>query len=130
MYITHCSGNITTRDVRLCVQKCEVCQASRHGRSTETAGRRRLYARRPWQIVAVDLVGPMPTTERGNNWIIVLTDHFLWWADALAIPDASDPTVTRALDQKVFCYFSLPEQIHTHQGAQFQSQLMSDLCKA
>jgi len=37
--------------------------------------------------------------------------------------------VARALDQLVFCYFGLPEQIHSHQGAQFQSQLMSDLCK-
>ena len=31
------------------------------------------------------------------------------------------------LDQNVFCYFGLPEQIHSDQGAQFQSQLMSDL---
>jgi len=33
------------------------------------------------------------------------------------------------LDQQVFCYFGLPEQIHSDQGAQFQSQLMSELCK-
>jgi len=60
-----------TRDVRLRVRKCEVCQASKHGRPTETAGRRRIHAGRPWQVVAVDLVGPMPTTVRGNNWILV-----------------------------------------------------------
>jgi len=118
-----------TRDVRLRVRKCEVCQASKHGRSTETAGRRRLHAGRPWQVVAVDLVGPIPTTVRGNNWILVLTDHFTRWADALAIPDTSAPTSARALDQQVFCYFGLPEQIHTDQGAQFQSQFMSDLCR-
>jgi len=118
-----------TRDVRLQVQQCEICQASRHGCSTETTGRRRLYAGRPWQIVAVDLVGPMPMSTRGNNWILVLTDHFTRWADALAIPDASAPTVARALDQHVFCYFRLPEQIHTDQGAQFQSQLIKVLCR-
>jgi len=71
----------------------------------------------------------MPTTVRVNNWILVLTDHFTQRADALAIPDASAPTVARALDQQVFCYFSLPRQIHSDQGAPFQSQLMSDLCK-
>jgi len=118
-----------TRDVRLWVQKCKVCQASKHGRSTETAGRRRLHAGRPWQVVAVDLVGLMPTTVRDNNWILVLTDHFTRWADALAIPDESAPSVARALDQQVFCNFGLPEQIHSDQGAQFQSQLMSGLCK-
>jgi len=39
------------------------------------------------------------------------------------------PLVARALDQQVFCYFGLPEQIHSDQGAQFQSQFMNDLCK-
>jgi len=59
----------------------------------------------------------------------VLTDHFKRWADALAIPDASAPTMARALDHNLFCYFGLLEQIHTDQGAQFQSQLISNLSK-
>jgi len=71
----------------------------------------------------------MPLTPRGNCWIFVLTDHFTRWADALAIPDASAPTVARVLDENVFCYFGLPEQLHSDQGAQFQSQLLSDLCR-
>jgi len=90
------------RDVRLRIKQCEICQASKHGRLPGEAGRRRLYAGRPWQVVAVDLVGPMPMTPRGNSWILVLTDHFTRWAGALAIPDASAPTVAGVLDQRVF----------------------------
>jgi len=101
----------------------------KHSRLPGEAGQRSLYAGRPWQVVAVDLVEPMPLTSRGNCWILVLTDHFTRWADALAIPDASAPTVARVLDQNVFCYFGLPEQLHSDQGAQFQSQLLSDLCR-
>jgi len=71
----------------------------------------------------------MPPTPRGNSWILVLTDHFTRRADALAITDTSAPMVARVLDQHVFCYFGLPEQIHSNQGPQFQSQLMSDLCR-
>jgi len=79
--------------------------------------------------VAVDSVGPMPLSARGNTWILVLTDHFTRWVDALAIPVTSAPTVARVLNQKVFCYFGLPEKIHTNKGAQFQSQFMGDLCR-
>jgi len=68
-------------------------------------------------------------TPRGNSWILVLTDHLTRWADALAIPDASAPTVARVLDQNVFCYFGLPIQMHSDEGAEFQSQLKSDLCR-
>jgi len=117
------------RDVRLSVKQCKICQACKHGRLLGEAGWRRLYAGRPWQVVAVDLVGPMPLTPRGNSWILVITNHFTRWANALAIPDASALTVARVLDQHVFCYFGLPEQIHSDQEAQFQSQLMSDLCR-
>jgi len=77
--------------------------------------------------VAVDFVGPMTLSARGSTWILVLTDHFTRWVDALAIPDASAPTVARVLDQNVFCYFGLPEKIHTNKGAQFRYQFMGDL---
>jgi len=86
------------RDVQLRVRQCEICQASEHGHLPSEAGQWRLYTGRLWQVVAVDLVGPMPLTPRGNSWILVLTDHFTRWADALAIPDASAPTVARVLD--------------------------------
>jgi len=79
--------------------------------------------------VAVDLVKPMPLSTKGNTWTLVLTDHFTRLADALAILDASAPIVARTLDQQVFCYFGFPEEIHTDQGVQFQSQLMGDLCR-
>ena len=56
-------------------------------------------------------------------------DHFTRWQDALALPDATAPVVAKTLDEKVFCYFGLPEQIHSDQGAQFESQLMAELCQ-
>jgi len=49
----------------------------------------------------------------------------LWLSQMCRLP----PPVARALDQQVFCYFGLPEHIHSDEGAYFQSQVMSDLCK-
>ncbi len=60
--------------------------------------------------------------------MLVLSDHFTRWQDALAIPDATAPTVARTLDERVFCYFGLPEQLHSDRGAQFESELLADLC--
>ena len=58
-----------------------------------------------------------------------MVDHFTRWQDALAISDATATVVATALDERVFCYMGLPEQIHTDQGAQFESQLMTELCQ-
>jgi len=70
----------------------------------------------------------MPLTPLVNSWILMLTDHFTWWANALVIPNALAPTVARVLEQIFFCYLGLPSQIHVAQGDQFYSQFMSDLC--
>ena len=115
-------------DVRRIVRSCEVCQKAKSGGLQPTKGRQCMYVGRPWQKLAVDLVGPMPETRAGNRWILVITDHFTRWQDAIAVPDATAPVVATTLDQRVFCYFGLPEQLHSDQGAQFESQLMEELC--
>ena len=62
-------------------------------------------------------------------WILVLTDHFTQWSDAIAIPNATAPTVVGVLQERIFCYFGLLEVIHTDQGAQFESDLFQELCR-
>jgi transposase InsO family protein len=118
-----------TAQVRRIVKGCEVCQMAKSGGAGKAPGDRHLYSGRPWQKLAVDLVGPLPTTYRGNQWILVITDHFTRWQDGIAIPDATAPTVAQILDERIFCYFGLPEQLHSDQGAQFESALMEELCE-
>jgi len=60
--------------------------------------------------------------------VLVLTDHFTRWKDAIAVPDGASETVARVLDSQIFAYFGLPERIHTDQGAQFESALFQELC--
>ena len=72
--------------VRRTLSTCEVCQAAKHGKLPSTTGTRHLYSGWPWQWVAIDLVGPMPLTPRGNQWMLVLSDHFTRTAEALPIP--------------------------------------------
>ena len=50
-------------------------------------------------------------------------DHFTRWQDSLAIPDETDQLVASILDEQVFCYIGVTEQI------QFESQLMTESSK-
>ena len=115
-------------DVRRIVRSCEVRQKAKSGGLQVTGGRRRMYVGRPWQKVAVDLVRPMPETRAGNRWILVVMNHFTRWQDAVSIPDVTAPVVAATLDQRVFYYLGLPKQPHSDQEAQFESQLMEELC--
>ena len=88
-----------------------------------------LYAGRPWQVLAIDLFGPLPQTQAGNNVVLVMTDHFTRWCDAIPLPYGKAATVTRALDERVFAYFGIPERIHPDQRRQFQSELFQACCE-
>ncbi|XP_067937159.1 uncharacterized protein [Watersipora subatra] len=60
---------------------------------------------------------------------VALHGQTRWCADTIAIPEDTALVVASALDERVFCYLRLPEQIHTNKGAQFENQLMEGLCQ-
>ena len=117
-----------TADIRRLVSSCEACQAAKHSNPVPNKNRQRLQAGRPWQVLSIDLVGPLTPTPRGNTNILVLSDHFTRWRDALPVQNGSAETIAEILEERVFCYLGVPERIHTDQGAQFESRLMAELC--
>ena len=65
--------------------------------------------------------------QRGNQWSLVLSDYFTRWLGAVQLANATAPTVATALNERILCYFGLPEQLHSNLGKQFQSRLMAEL---
>lgn len=102
-------------EVQHLLSTCEVCQMAKVRGIQETQGRRRLYAGRPWQRIAIDIVGSMPVTPLGNRWILVFTGHFTRLQDVLSLPDATMPMMAAALEERVICYFGIPEIIQSDQ---------------
>ena len=49
--------------------------------------------------------------------------------EAYAIPNQEAITVAKTLTDNMFCRFSLPSQLHSDMGAQFESELIKELCK-
>ena len=81
------------------------------------------------QIVAADIMGPLPESEAGNSYILVVGDYFTRWMEAFPIPNQEAVTVAQKLVDEVYCRFSVPEQLHSDQGKQFESGLMHEICK-
>ena len=75
----------------------------------------------------MDIVGPLPTSKSGNKYILVISDYFTKWAEAFGIPNQEAITVATKLVDHVFCRLSMPTQLHSDMGAQFESQLIKDI---
>ena len=115
-------------DVREFCRTCSTC-ASRKTPSPKKRGPLTpVKAGYPLQLVAVDLLGPLPLTENGNSYVLVATDYFTRWTEAYPLPNQEAITVAKKLTQEFFFRFSVPEQLHSDQGRQFESQLIAEIC--
>ena len=78
--------------------------------------------------IAMDILGPLPETNLGNKYILVVGDYFTKWKEAYPMRDMEATTVARLLVNEFFCQFGLPDFLHTDQGRNFESTLIKEVC--
>ena len=81
------------------------------------------------QVVAVNNLGPLPESDAGDSYVLVTVDYFTKWTEVYAISNQEAITVARKLTDELFCRFSPPEQLHSDEGKQFETELLHEVCK-
>ena len=109
-------------------RKCRTCSTRKMAPPSKRAPLQTLQAGYPLQIVAVDILGPLPVTAQGNKYVLVACDCFTRWVEVYAIQNQEALTVAKMLVDEMFCRFSPPEQLHSDQGRQFEADLLKEVC--
>ena len=115
--------------VRNWCQTCPECVTTKTQAPKQRAPLGTITAGYPMQVMAVDLLGPLPESSSGNSYVMVVGDYFTRWMEALPIPNQEAQTVATRLVDEVFLRYSVPEQLHSDQGRQFESELLTEVCK-
>ncbi|UYV84144.1 K02A2.6-like, partial [Cordylochernes scorpioides] len=111
------------------VRQCTEC-ASRKGPKTRSRARLKTYnVGAPVERIAIDIMGPLPRSDKGNRYILVAMDYFTKWPEAFPLADQEAETVAETLISQFFSRFGVPMQIHTDQGRNFESRLFAQMCK-
>lgn len=76
----------------------------------------------------MDLLGPLKESDKGNIYIMVLTDYLTKWPEAVALPDKSAKTVCEALVE-IFCRLGIPTTVITDQGREFCNKVNDSMCR-
>ena len=117
------------KDVERRCRTCEACATRKTAPKKNRSALQTIQAGYPMQVVGVDIMGPLPESENGNLYVLVASDYFTKWVEVYAIPNQEVITVAKKLTDEMFCRFSPPEQLHSDQGRQFESELMKKICK-
>ena len=79
--------------------------------------------------VAMDVVGPIPKTNCGNRFSLVINDYFTKWPAAYAITNHVAETIARRLVEEWISRYVVMQHLHTNQGREFESNILQTMCK-
>jgi transposase InsO family protein len=81
----------------------------------------------PLELVCMDFLS-LETSKGGFNSILVITDHFTRYAQAIPTRNQTARTTAEAFMKHFVEHYGLPKRIHSDQGANFGSKLVKELC--
>ncbi|KAL7834629.1 hypothetical protein SRHO_G00288760 [Serrasalmus rhombeus] len=116
------------QDVERWCQQCQRCTLGKAVQPKVRAFRGTLQAARPNEILAIDFSVLEPASDGREN-VLILTDIFTKYTQAIATKDQRASTVAQALVQHWFHRFGPPVRIHSDQGRNFESLLIKQLCR-
>ena len=113
-------------DIAAFVNSCPTCQKVRLGQGSVAAALATTAVYAPFEVVAVDTIGPLPTDSAGNKYVIVAVDCFSRFVELRAAPDATAREAAQAL-LDVFGRYGAPRQLRSDNGTQYTAQLVKQL---
>ena len=78
---------------------------------------------RPFEIVGMDILGPLPITENNNRYILVFTK----WVEIAALPCQSADLIAKHFIEDILCRHGAPEKILSDRGKAFIGDTMQEV---
>jgi len=109
-----------TVDIKRFISCCENCQLNKKNEIPDPTEKYATPVEAPFSHLGLDIIGPLPETSSGNQYIIVVVDYFTKWVEAQPLSTITSRDVVNFLSQ-IFARFGTPTTITTYNGVQFNS---------
>ena len=87
-----------------------------------------IFASQPMELVHMDFLSIEPSKGNIEN-VLVITDHFTRYAQAYASKTQAAQATAKLLWENFIRHYGFPEKFLSDQGRNFESELISKLCK-
>lgn len=116
-------------DINKYLKSCHICQkTASKGRSTKAPLQQTTIVGKPFERIAVDLIGPLYKSDRNHQYILTVVDFATKWVEAIPLKSTTSDHVAEALTT-IFTRLGIPSEILSDRGPQFVSDLMSHVMR-
>ncbi|XP_063438199.1 uncharacterized protein LOC134719148 [Mytilus trossulus] len=115
------------KDIEEWIQRCPRC-LKRKRLPNDKAPLKSIKTSQPQEIVCMDFL-TLETSKGGYHHVLVITDHFTRYAQAIPTKNMSAKTTAEAFFNNYVIHYGLPQRIHSDQGGNFESRLLKELCE-
>ena len=105
-------------DVRTHVEHCHTCQICK-GEPNKKGKLKLFAATRPFEWVSIDLIGPLPISKKGNQYVLVIRDRFSRYVKSVPIPNKEAYTIAKAFIDNWLFMFGAPTHVLSDNGSEF-----------
>ena len=115
------------KDVTSWVQNCERCNMAKDyaGVNIKPSS---IIAQNPMELLCIDFT-VLDKSANGKENVLVMTDAFSKFSQAIVTNDQKARTVAKALVDHWFYVYGIPSRLHSDQGRSFNNQVIAELCK-
>ena len=117
-------------DLQHWMKRCGLCAQYHRGPAPKQACLNPFPSGSPFEVMSMDITGPHPRSSNGNVYILTIIDSFTKWAEAIPIRVHTAQVVAKKLVEVVFTRYGTPLRLLADRGPEFESALISALCKA
>lgn len=116
------------KDIDKYVKSCQICKQIKHSTSKRQGLMGKFKsATRPFQLISLDLMGPLPRSTRQNSWLLVVTDWVTKMPLLFALRNATATKISSIVEKQVFLLFGIPETVIVDNGPQFAGHVFRKL---
>jgi Integrase zinc binding domain/Integrase core domain len=128
--IRQCFWPSMAKDCLATVRRCPACIAKRLKRGPKSSVPLTIFPPiRPLEFIAIDVLGPLPTTIRGNRFMFCITDRFSKMSVAVPLKEQTASVVAQTLVDRCIAVFGIPVTLLSDNGSAFASKFFGVLTK-
>ena len=116
-------------DIDEWIGTCAVCNRRKSSPYGRIGQHHPIKVTEPFAMWGMDLL-TLPTSDQGNTYLLVMTEYFTRWVEAVPLPNKEATTVAGVVYREIFCRYGAPTCILTDHGGEFDNHFLTALCKA